>query len=255
MRKGEKAKVRIQKKFAFGRPGEVDKLRFPRGYSLEEKDQERRAKLVSKGVIYELTLIDWIERTDMEANSLMYKQWVKKQSLRKEHELPNEQFDEVIFSAKIWQYDNKEKLIAESEIAEHENQIILKEIQKCEISMDQVKMLPLKKALVSMKREEVCRYTISKDFSEEWDDCGIKDFFADCEKYDESKDFEMEIELQKLIKVEDWYGEKSTMMRTLRKGKGRQPYTDSTIWFRMKIEVNGEEVFSNYPKSDKPIEE
>lgn len=32
MRKGEKAKIRIKKKYAFGRPGEVDKLRFPLNY-------------------------------------------------------------------------------------------------------------------------------------------------------------------------------------------------------------------------------
>ena len=136
MRKGEKAKVRIQKKFAYGRPGEVDKLRFPRGYSLEEKDQERRTKLTSKAVIYELTLVDWIERTDMEANGLMYKQWINKQSLKKEHELPNEQYDEVTYSAKIWQYKNTEHLIPENEEAEIANTQILKDIKHFETSMD-----------------------------------------------------------------------------------------------------------------------
>ena len=38
MRKNERAKIRIQKKHGFGRPGEVDKLRFPRGFSLSEED-------------------------------------------------------------------------------------------------------------------------------------------------------------------------------------------------------------------------
>ena len=38
MRKGESAKIRIKKKFAFGRPGEVDALRFPPGYSTSEAD-------------------------------------------------------------------------------------------------------------------------------------------------------------------------------------------------------------------------
>ena len=47
------------------------------------------------------------------------------------------------------------------------------------------------------------------------------------------------MELTKLIKVEDWYNDRTTIMRTLRKGKGRNPYTDSEIYFRMKIEVNG----------------
>ena len=73
MRKGERAKVRIKSKFAFGRPGEVEQLRFPAGYSSSEQDKERREKITSKGVIYDVTMLDWIERTDMEANSLIHK--------------------------------------------------------------------------------------------------------------------------------------------------------------------------------------
>ena len=45
-------------------------------------------------------------------------------------------------------------------------------------------------------------------------------------------------------------------MRTLRKGKGRSPYTDSKIYFRMMVEVNGNKVFSNYDEGNSvPIEE
>ena len=89
MRKNERSKIRIQKKFAFGRPGEVDKLRFPPGFSDSEDDADRRAKLLSKAVIYEVTMLDWIERTDMEANSLIHKQYVEEAS-KKEFELANE---------------------------------------------------------------------------------------------------------------------------------------------------------------------
>jgi hypothetical protein len=32
MVEGEKAKIKIKKKYAFGRPGEVDKLVYPHGY-------------------------------------------------------------------------------------------------------------------------------------------------------------------------------------------------------------------------------
>ena len=76
MRKNERAKIRIKKTHAFGRSGEVDKLRFPAGYSTAEADSERRAKLLSKAVIYEVTLLDWVERFDTEANGLMLKQIV-----------------------------------------------------------------------------------------------------------------------------------------------------------------------------------
>ena len=101
MRRNERAKIRIQKKHGFGRIGEVDKLRFPRGYSAEEKDAERRNKLTSKAIIYEVTMIDWVERMDMEANGLMYKQIFKK-APRKEYELPNEEFDEMLYNMRVW---------------------------------------------------------------------------------------------------------------------------------------------------------
>merc|ERR1712060_450467 len=65
MRKGERAKIRIAKKHGFGRTGEIEVLRFPKGFSTSEEDAERRAKLTSKGVIYDCTMIDWIERMDM----------------------------------------------------------------------------------------------------------------------------------------------------------------------------------------------
>ena len=102
MRKGERAKIRIQKKHGFGRIGEVDKLRFPRGFSESEEDAERRAKLTSKAVIYEVTLVDWVQRMDMEANGLMWKQTSVKPGKR-EYELPNEDFDEVVYNMRLWQ--------------------------------------------------------------------------------------------------------------------------------------------------------
>ena len=102
MRKNEKAKVRIQKKYAFGRPGEVEALRFPRGFSEEAKDAERRAKLTSKAVIYEVTLLDWVERMDMDGNTMLYKQTVTKAS-KKEFDLPNQDLDEVTLNMRLWQ--------------------------------------------------------------------------------------------------------------------------------------------------------
>jgi FKBP-type peptidyl-prolyl cis-trans isomerase 2 len=59
---GESAKIRIKKKFAFGRPGEVEALRFPPGYSTSDADVERRQKITTKAVIYELTLVDFVVR-------------------------------------------------------------------------------------------------------------------------------------------------------------------------------------------------
>ena len=42
-----------------------------------------------------------------------------------------------------------------------------------------------------------------------------------------------DVELHRLIKIEDWFKDESTIVRTLRKGKGRSPFIDSTIKFRL----------------------
>jgi hypothetical protein len=48
--------------------------------------------------------------------------------------------------------------------------------------------------------------------------------------FDKEKDLLFIIELINLYKVEDWYNnDRSTTMKTLRKGKGRTPYSDSDI--------------------------
>ena len=107
MRKNEKSKIRIKKKFAFGRPGEVDKLRFPPGFSLEEKDAERREKITSKSVIYEVTLLDYVERMDMEANTMFYKQTINK-AKKFEFEMPNGVYDDILVNMRIWQ--NKDEM-------------------------------------------------------------------------------------------------------------------------------------------------
>ena len=106
-----------------------------------------------------------------------------------------------------------------------------------------------------MKRGEKSRFTVSPDFRQENEDEGMEQFFQGS-NWDSSKTFVMDVELVKLIKVEDWYGGKTAVMRTLRKGKGRNAYTDSTVYFRIKIEVNDQQVFSNYKEEDGvPIEE
>lgn len=121
--------------------------------------------------------------------------------------------------------------------------------------MDKVKCIALKKALRSNKRTEKSRFTVSPDFiKEEEDEEGMTELLGST-SWDRTKSFVMDIEIVKLIKVEDWYNDRKAVMRTLRRGKGRSPYTDSLIYFRIMIEVNGEKVFSNYQASELPIEE
>lgn len=96
MRKNEKAKIKIQKKYAFGRKQNVDKLRFPIGY----EEGENRELLLKKGIIYEVKLLDWIERVDIEADGNFLKTFIQKAE-KKEYEKPAEN-DEITINIRIY---------------------------------------------------------------------------------------------------------------------------------------------------------
>ena len=70
------------------------------------------------------------------------------------------------------------------------------------------------------------------------------------ESYDQSLPLFAHVHLARLAKLEDWFKDGSTIVRTLRKGRGRNPYTDSTVKFRMEIQVNDKQILSNYPTKD-----
>ena len=91
MRKNEKAKIKIKRKYGFGRKANIDKLRFPKGY--DEVDSENRKRLMTKGIIYEVKLLDWIERQDIEADGNFLKTFTRKAE-KKEWETPKE-IDEI----------------------------------------------------------------------------------------------------------------------------------------------------------------
>ena len=55
--------------------------------------------------------------------------------------------------------------------------------------------------------------------------------------------------MNKIFKIDDWYNDKTAMLCTIRKGKGRKPYLDSTIYFNLRVQVDGKEMFSNFPKA------
>ena len=58
-------------------------------------------------------MLDWVERMDMEASGLMYKQTFVK-APKKEYELPNEEFDEVVVDMDVWQSPNSSLVDAPS---------------------------------------------------------------------------------------------------------------------------------------------
>jgi hypothetical protein len=67
-------------------------------------------------------------------------------------------------------------------------------------------------------------------------------------EYDKEKPVFADIHILKLIKIEDWFKDETTFVKTFRKGRGRNPYTDSTVSFRMEVFRNDEKILSNYPE-------
>jgi hypothetical protein len=55
------------------------------------------------------------------------------------------------------------------------------------------------------------------------------------------------MEMIKMVKIEDWFKDGSTVVKTVRKGKGRNIYIDSTLLLRLQVIVDGVSILSNYP--------
>lgn len=75
MRKGEIAKIKIKKSYHFSTTIDPEKLRIPKGW--EEGDKLKR--LQTKGIIYEIELIDWKIRDDITNDGQLVK-FVQKRS-------------------------------------------------------------------------------------------------------------------------------------------------------------------------------
>jgi len=148
------------------------------------------------------------------------------------------------------------KIDQEQPVEAQSDSVTLMQHTESFVAVDTIKCEAFRQAIRSMKRGEKSRFTVSAEYKEEKKDEGMEEFLAGT-PWDSSKGWVMDIEVVKMTKVEDWYGGKTAVMRTLRKGKGRNAYTDSTVYFRIKIEVNGETTFSNYQEeyADIPIEE
>ena len=239
MRQGEKAKIRIKKKYGFGRPGEVEKLIFPPGFA---EAGEKRDKITNKAVIYEVELLLFVKREDLEHNGSIFKQITCPSADKYEHEKPSCEWDEVTAEVAFCQ--------ERGDIFEPFNGEWMHKLDL----VGPVKSIesPLVKRLIeSMKRGEQAEFTV---VASQFNNKNEEDSFTDTvitEKipgYNPEKDLYVTVKLNSLIKVEDWYKDGRTLVKTLRKGgKGRSPYADSTIQFRMRVLVNGTQIFSNFP--------
>jgi hypothetical protein len=72
-------------------------LKFPKGYS--DDPEKIKQRLISESVVYDVELVDFIERIDLEANGNFFKYFEIKPE-NKEWQCPSDQ-DEIIFSYSI----------------------------------------------------------------------------------------------------------------------------------------------------------
>lgn len=114
------------------------------------------------------------------------------------------------------------------------------------------------KLIESVKKGERCEFTINAGFlngTQDEDESLTDDHLISLfPSWDKSKDLFVRMELLYLVKIEDWFKDGSTIVRTLRKGgKSRHPYSDSTVKIRLRIELNDKIMFDNYPKDVEPM--
>ena len=100
---------------------------------------------MTKGIIYEVQLIDWVERVDIEANGNLIKTYIQK-PVKKEWERPTD-IDDVNFSLKVFYKATPDQGEDEPEV--------LYELQNLQTTMsDERILLTFRKILESMKRGE-----------------------------------------------------------------------------------------------------
>lgn len=174
MRKNETAKIRIKKKkYGFGRKLKTEDLVFPAGYEVPKETEseegqaqvERSKRLMTKGIIYEVKLLDWIERVDIEADGNFIKTTIIS-APKKEWEKPAE-CDEVEVSLKFYHFN-------EDPSSDLENALKIKEVIEVRdhwthAMNGQEMAFTLKKILETMRRGEQTQTLVKASFVSEYD--------------------------------------------------------------------------------------
>ena len=210
MRKGEKAKIKIKKKYGFGRKQKLEHLKFPPGF---QEEGEKRTRLMTKGIIYEVKLLDWVERHDIQANGVFLKTFITK-APQKSWSTPAD-LDEYIASYKV--YYSPDEILLE------------KEAQTFSSETRDTAPKAIIEVLQSMKVGEHSTVQVKASFIQEEDKLMVEVLGG---KYQPEKDLQIEAQMHKLFKVEEWYkeeGKKSCLKKVIRKGKKEKPNIDSVV--------------------------
>jgi len=249
MRKNEVAKIRIKKKkYGFGRKLQVEKLRFPPGF---QEEGESRTRLLSKGVIYEVHLLDWTDRTDIDGNGCFLKTIVTPADY-KEYQKPTER-DEVVITVSVSMVGTDPAIAPDTTRTE----LYRKEAWATNLESEELAQ-SLRKILETMKLGEKSQVLVSLKHIQEHDTPVWETLVGKAEEAGIALEGHLlvDVELHSLVKVEDWFKDEAGtgLKRLLKKGKGSHPNIDSEVELLLRITVNGEVVVNNFPPETDTIE-
>ena len=213
MRKGEKAKLTIKSKEAFKK--DDAKLIIPAEY------KDKRDILAKKRVVYEIEIIDFNERYDLNNDGNLMKIILKK---GKGTQKP-ENMDDVCVDFKIEQ-----------------NGVVKLDRAKWYITVDSNEISNTMRRIVASSRVgEQSKTEVPFEYIKTKDAEMIPNT-----KLDDNIPVTIYLTVHKFLRSKDVYGDGTTISRTLKSGlKDSHPYFESTVEFQLKVYINDKQVFSN----------
>ena len=219
MRKGEISKIKMRKSYGFGSTLDPEKLRIPETCT----EGEMLERLQKKGIIYEIELVDWRIRDDISNDDQLVK-FVEKRS-KEPMDKPNG-IDEVLIDIKVYQ---KNPPTTYFEKTDWRKFMDFPDITECG-----------RKVIETMRVGEIAEGVAKPSYFLEHDKEIVEKWGIN-----QSENLYIKIELKDFVTIIDWYNDKKTLRRWLKRGYKRVPFYESTVSLRMKMDVNGETKFDN----------
>lgn len=214
MKKGEKAKINIEKKYGFKE--ENNKVKIPEEY------KEKRKELSEQALIYEIELLDIVKRKDLTINDGTFIKTIIKESDKGyigesdivKMDLKIELNGKLLFEKTNWIEHLKSKKVSST-------------VRKLISSMNKYE-----------ETKSICKYTFLKEKD--------PDFLKEYE-VKENEQLEMYAKTYNSLSTRSFYKNDSAILCTLKSSnKYNRPNIESTVKFLLKVIVNNKTVFSNF---------
>ena len=205
MVKGEKAKLTIKSHYAF----RTDKKEL----KIPEKYESNKEVVKKRRVIYEVELIDFVPRVDVNRDRQIIKTIEKEGTGKK----TPRQMDEIRSIIPIY-------LIVDVSVEQDGKTLYNKENWMLAIDSEEFPF-GMKRIALSMKKGEKCFADIQAGFLER-----NEKVFCEAFKIDFKKDARVHMTMYNFMRVEDYFHDDSTLRKVYKRGKkDSNPYMESTV--------------------------